>query len=152
MIKEDFMNYVHKTDSCWLWTGSRKSNGYGEVRINKTRYLTHRFSYQLFNGPLINGKIIMHSCDIKHCVNPAHLSQDTYKQNSKDCVDKGKNNPPIGERQGRSHLNEQAVKVIKYMHKYYNVPLKKLAKLHNVDPSSISLIVNNKNWKHIIVY
>ena len=52
--------------------------------------LAHRVSWELHNGPIPPGKIIMHSCDHPWCVNPAHLSVGTQKDNMADCIAKGR--------------------------------------------------------------
>jgi hypothetical protein len=71
-----FLKRVNKTETCWLWTGSIQKNGYGSLssRENKwnTRY-AHRWSYIHHKGGIEEGKMVRHTCDIRNCVNPAHL-------------------------------------------------------------------------------
>lgn len=33
-----FMKNIEKTDSCWIWKGSKHLFGYGQIWINKKRY------------------------------------------------------------------------------------------------------------------
>jgi hypothetical protein len=80
---------VNKTDTCWEWTAS-KANGYGMFSFNGKYIQAHRFSYQHSNGELIKGLVIMHTCDNRSCVNPSHLVQGTYKENTMDMVIKGR--------------------------------------------------------------
>ena len=88
---------VNKTDTCWLWTGStRGATHYGWFKVNGKRKASHRFAYETFNGPIAEGKIIMHTCDVPRCVNPSHLIQGTYKDNMQDCISKGRFNPGGG--------------------------------------------------------
>jgi len=58
---------------CWLWTGARKANGYGEVTINGATYYVHRLMYERFCGPIPDGYQLHHLCWHRHCCNPAHL-------------------------------------------------------------------------------
>jgi len=88
---ERFMSKVNKTDTCWLWTAYTKQE-YGQfsVRINgyKKTYRAHRFIYEYFNGPIPEGMLVCHSCDVPACVNPNHLWIGTASENMIDCVNK----------------------------------------------------------------
>ena len=50
----------------------------------------HRLVWMQDNGPLASGQVIMHACDNPACVNPAHLSRGTQKDNSADMMAKGR--------------------------------------------------------------
>lgn len=81
---EDFWAQVDKTsdpDGCWLWTGSIKRTGYGQMRLAGRRIITHRFAYELVVGPIPEGLQIDHLCRVRSCCNPAHLEPVTLKQN-----------------------------------------------------------------------
>lgn len=79
--------YITEPNSgCWIWLRALNANGYGTLK----RKLAHRFSWELHNGVIPEGKIIMHSCDVKSCVNPDHLSIGTKKENTQDMMRKGR--------------------------------------------------------------
>ena len=89
---------LNQETGCWEWQGAQtgsmqEGNGYGYMTIGGKRITAHRFSYQLYNGELIEGLVIMHSCDNRLCVNPEHLSQDTASANIKDMWNKGRAKP-----------------------------------------------------------
>lgn len=90
-----FWRRVVKTDTCWLWMGA-KSKGYGRYRIvrgaNSRR--CHRVSWELAHGPIPPGMVVMHSCDNPSCVNPAHLSLGTQRDNVHDAIAKGRHKIP----------------------------------------------------------
>jgi len=72
---ERFMDRVEKqADGCWYWTGSTAANGYANVKkaLWGESYV-HRWSYIHHKGPIPEGMMIRHTCDVRHCVNPAHL-------------------------------------------------------------------------------
>jgi hypothetical protein len=63
---------------CWVWTGHiDRRTGYGTL----CRQLVHRFSYELFVGPIPAGLYIDHLCRNKWCVNPKHLEPVTCAEN-----------------------------------------------------------------------
>lgn len=91
-LRESFDLHTHMIPDCdcWLWGGplTRGDYGYGFIPFEKKHVLAHRFSYAIHNGPLIDGLVIMHSCDNTWCVNPGHLSQNTQSANHADMVAK----------------------------------------------------------------
>lgn len=84
-------------DGCWIWTGAVYSNGYGTVfgvgpppRKKKRRTQAHRFAYQLLVGEIPSELLVLHKCDVRLCVNPEHLFLGTHKDNTQDCIRKGR--------------------------------------------------------------
>jgi hypothetical protein len=85
---------VKSADECWLWTASLNSKGYGSFAIKGSGVSAHKISWALAkNDGILSGPKdhIMHSCDVRSCVNPSHLSLGTAKDNSRDAVAKGRN-------------------------------------------------------------
>lgn len=77
----NFWPRVHKTNSCWLWTGRKMWNGYGQFDLGQKAVLPHRFAYELIKGPIPKGITLDHLCKVRHCVNPAHLEAVTMREN-----------------------------------------------------------------------
>ena len=97
-----FWDHVKKTDTCWLWIGHIKRDGYGGYGSR----LVHRIVYELVNGRIPEGMLICHKCDIRNCVNPDHLFIGTYKDNQQDAACKGR--MAKGDRNG-THVHPERV-------------------------------------------
>lgn len=75
-VAERFWSKVHKTETCWLWTGWRNPNGYGRIwlgDVGRREAFAHRVAYELLVGAIPEELQLDHLCRVKHCVNPAHL-------------------------------------------------------------------------------
>lgn len=98
-LEERFWEKVEKTDSCWNWIGATTSAGYGHIWRPETRTFmgAHRVSWELHYGPLPKGArdpdhdgVVMHICDNGRCVRPDHLRLGSFRDNSRDMVEKGR--------------------------------------------------------------
>lgn len=95
-LEQRFWSMVEKTDGCWLWTGALNDAGYGMISdragtvSGSTAKRAHRMSYELHKGPIPDGLHLLHSCDVRKCVNPDHLSVGTNQDNIADRVSKGR--------------------------------------------------------------
>lgn len=76
-----FWNRVMKTARCWIWDGAIRLDGYGELRVDGRKTLSHRYSYTLAHGSIPDGLVIDHKCYNRKCVNPEHLQAVSFGQN-----------------------------------------------------------------------
>jgi hypothetical protein len=78
-----FWSKVNMTKTCWLWTGYKNKDGYGEYKSDfLTTRLAHRISFGLDQGYL-EELPLDHLCRNRHCVNPDHLEFVTTKVNTR---------------------------------------------------------------------
>lgn len=70
---------------CWVWTGGKRSNGYGTFAVHRngawTQTTAHRWSYQDAYGPVDAVTEVDHLCRNRGCVRPEHLEAVTIKEN-----------------------------------------------------------------------
>ena len=85
-----FWDKVDKSGDCWMWTASVRGHGYGAFFYKGKVQRANRVSWELENGPIPSGMVIMHTCDNPLCVNPRHLSAGTQKENVQDSISKGR--------------------------------------------------------------
>lgn len=96
-------------NECWPWTAAIDTMGYGimsrPATVGTTRKAyAHRISHELNIGPIPAGLEVLHSCDNRPCVNPAHLSAGTRKQNMVDAGSRGRMNRPLSTVCSRGHV------------------------------------------------
>lgn len=94
-------------DGCWLWSSTTTKRGYGVVSLYPFgQSPTHRVAYQIAHGPIPEGKVVLHRCDNRACVNPAHLSAGIQHENIQDRIAKGRSVYAHGARHG-SHTQPE---------------------------------------------
>ena len=90
LLEDRFWKKVDKKskDECWNWLGSlNKMRGYGQIYSENYKIiLAHRLSWIIHFGEIPIGKLVLHKCDNKKCVNPNHLYLGTHGDNAKDKV------------------------------------------------------------------
>src|SRR5437879_2721398 len=78
---------------CWLWTGSVYAKGYGQIAVTPGHSApAHRIAWEATYGPVPADKWVLHRCDVRTCVNPAHLFLGTNTDNMRDMAAKGRGN------------------------------------------------------------
>lgn len=68
------------TDGCWIWIGGEGA-GYGRFKVGGVYCGAHRVAFEAAKGP-ITMPCLDHLCRTPACVNPTHLEQVTYRENT----------------------------------------------------------------------
>lgn len=158
---------VKLSSGCWFFCGTKNGAGYGTIGLGSReegKGFAHRVSYELHNGPIPEGMVVCHSCDVKLCVNPEHLFLGTQYDNIKDMKSKGRgcsgerwhaSRPPEtilrGDKHGRSKLTEQdAIEIIRLFREEC-LNKTQIAKRFGITREMARNIINRRNWKHLEV-
>jgi len=81
MLRDD--DYVVDDAGCWLWQRTVGQDGYGRTLRCKKWYLAHRLYWQELRGPIPEGRVIDHLCNVRSCVNPDHMELVSQAENSR---------------------------------------------------------------------
>lgn len=153
--EERFWSKVDRRDTCWLWTGAVRRNGYGHCYFSLERRNTfpHRVAWELTYGPIPHGMLVCHICDVRHCVRPEHLFLGTHADNTRDMMAKGRDlfgQPPgaKGEAQWKAKLTEKAVRDIR-RRAAAGSRQADLAREYGVSTPTICDVVKRKSWAHV---
>lgn len=130
---------------CWLWDGRLTDRGYG---ASGRRGKAHRRAWEIFRGPIPSGQCVCHACDVRPCVNPAHLFLGTHADNNRDAARKGRTVNPRGELHGRSKLTAEQVAAIRseYRPGVRGLGFKALGGRYGVSHTTVERIVAGRLW------
>jgi len=143
---EKFSKRNEKT-GCIEWTGSCDCDGYGQTSKDRN-YRTHRLAYEIYVGPIPEGKLVCHHCDNPSCINTDHLYLGTHKDNVRDKMERGRANIPTGEKSASSKLTEeQAIELIRA--KKSGKSTKAISDQFNISYYTVLEIVRGRSWKHL---
>ena len=77
---------VDPATGCWVWQGSKNSNGYGTVRNGGRMQYAHRVAYAYYRDDALPpytrpGPQLDHLCRNRACCNPWHLELVSNREN-----------------------------------------------------------------------
>lgn len=149
--EERLQKQIDRTDQsgCWLWIGPRTTKGYASTSWQGRFRQVHRMLWEREHGPVPAGLYVLHHCDVRHCVNPAHLYVGTQTDNMRDMVVRGRKPSRKGERNGRCKVSEDTVRTIRRRYAAGGVSLRALGDEYGLTMSVVHKIVTRQTWAHV---
>jgi hypothetical protein len=132
-------------DECWEWQGGR-SSGYPHGILGSgprgavVHEYAHRVSWEIHNGPVPEGRNVLHHCDNPPCVNPRHLYVGTIADNNLDRDVRG--------RSGSAKLTAEQVRVLR-KRRANGERVGVMARELGMNRAWLSQILLGKAWKHV---
>lgn len=108
-----FWENVNKCEGCWLWHGATNTKtGYGHFSFHSRTTLAHRVAWELTNGPIPRGLVIIRTCGNRLCCNPEHMRVVTYSEQRRlsKTTPRGESHWERKQRRGRVHMTSERVK------------------------------------------
>jgi hypothetical protein len=148
-LETRFQSLVGPPDKngCLPWLGSISRSGYGQIKSRGKVWRAHRLAWELAFGPIPDATNILHHCDNRPCVNPAHLFSGGHPENVADRH--LKNRDARGEAHGMHKLTVDQVLRIRAEYDPPECSLRVLAEEFGVSKAMVGYIVRRQNWKHV---
>jgi hypothetical protein len=93
--EEEYMlskrSWIDEEKGCWRSDLYPSGDGYISGQFRNKAFKFHRKMYELRNGPIPDGLIVRHKCDVPGCFNPDHLELGTKKDNRQDFMKRNPN-------------------------------------------------------------
>lgn len=123
---------------CLLWISTVNSRtGYPQIFWEGKNQSAHRMAWIVANGPIPDGMKVCHRCDVRHCIDDAHLFLGTNTENMADMVSKGRAAKSL--RNGNGKLTPSQIAEIIAAPKTRGSG-RRLARQHGVSPTTISAV------------
>lgn len=136
-----FWSKVDKSGECWLWTGAKYLNGYGVFDNG----LAHRISWRLAAGEDAGEALVLHRCDRRACVRPAHLFLGNHADNMADMRSKGRS--LTGERNPSAVLTAEQVTQIRALRGAKSQQA--IADDYDVTVMTVNRVLLGRTWSHV---
>lgn len=135
---------------CWLWLGKVDGEGYGSITHRGREWRAHRMAWELAHGALPPGLSVCHRCDVRVCVNPAHLFLGTQGDNVRDCWRKGRGRHAVRRGDGSLPVRLVAAQVRAIRAAGAAGELQAtIAKAFGVTTSHVSRILTGRSWGYL---
>ena len=133
---------------CWLWTGATFNHGRPQLRMGNRVVLAARQAYLAFRGQEPGDLCVCHKCDTPGCINPAHLSVGSQRDNILDMHAKGRQHSNAGSRHGLHKVTEADVRLIRSRGRA-GESSHSIARDFPIAASTIRGILSGKEWRHV---
>lgn len=143
-ISKVAMPTISDPGACWLWSAGRRG-AYGRIWIGGSARAAHRVSWELHHGPVPEGMIVCHKCDVPACVNPDHLFIGTYADNTADMISKGRGVLSGSSNHNAKYTEEQISHAVSLVRNGYSQTT--AAKETGVHIVTLNAVLHGRQWR-----
>ena len=137
---------------CLLWRGATQINGYGKLwNGHGGLILAHRAAWELVNGPVPPGKLVLHKCDVRLCCAVDHLYVGTHADNHADALRRGRRDHARVLRGADHPLAKLTEAKVRRLRRWSAAGVlgTDIAKRLGVSNGSIYAILAGRSWTHV---
>lgn len=138
-----FWSQVNKDAECWNWIGVQ-AGSYGQLTVDGKRRRAHRFAWEMSNGPVPRGLVVMHTCDNRLCVRVSHLRLGTDGENIRDAARKGRMKQ--AEHHPMAKLDQGKVERMRALRGL--LTYREIAEQFGVTQTTAFNAIKGKTWRH----
>jgi hypothetical protein len=136
-------NVEVNSSGCWIWQLCKFWDHYGQCTFLGKNRRVHRLTFELFVGASTEGKLVLHTCDVRACCNPDHLYLGDAKQNSADMVER--NSAGMSLRGKTRKLSLEKARQIRAL-RADGLSTYKLAAMFDVSRRNIGFVLSGEYW------
>lgn len=129
----DAQYIVEPASGCWLWQWAKSPKGYGKMRHEGRTRLAHIVYYERVHGPVPAGRELDHTCEVRACVNPAHLEPVAHVVN----LQRGR----------MARLTPADVVAIRAEFAQGGATKRAIAQAYGVSAQCVSNVVRHRTWR-----
>lgn len=129
-----------------MFTGKLRADGYAKVGHEGRTQMAHRLAYQSEHGEIPKGKLVLHRCDVRHCVRPSHLFLGDAQANMDDMMRKGRGRCLSGSAHPLAKMTPEAVLRVR---SDYSRSAKEWAAELKVSPGTIIAVRARQRWASV---
>jgi len=151
-MRERFYSKTLASDTgCVVWTGAKDARGYGHFSVLGSARLSHRVAWEIENGPIPDGKLVLHSCDNTSCVSVEHLRLGSHLENMADASSRKRweANAKRGEAHPLATLTDAIVLEMRRLYGSGFFYIGDIAARFNVSRPQTRKILARQAWGHI---
>lgn len=130
---------------CWLWSGTKDSWGYGQIKVLGYYRQAHRVAFELANGPIQRGLFVCHRCDNPACVRPDHLFLGTPNDNHRDMMRKGRASFATGERHSQAKISARDAARIPLLYAD-GLSMAAIGERFGIHATTVSSVLRGRTW------
>jgi hypothetical protein len=134
-------------NGCIECEGAVSKGGYIFFWYSGQNRYAHRMAWFFEHGPIPEGKIVLHTCDNRRCVNLEHLKLGTHQENTDDMFTKGRDAAAAGTHNPNNKITEETARKIRQELLDGNEHHTEIARRYNTTRSTVRNIDRGLAWR-----